>query len=70
MIILKFIIWINLIQNFGSVMNNRRYTENVCYIISMIDLTKKQKIEEFKIEIIKTIINLIENHYQYHIEEF
>ena len=36
----------------------------------MIDLTKKQKIEEFKTEIIKTIINLTENHIQYHMEEF
>ena len=51
MIILKFMIWNSLIQNFGLVMNNRRYTEKVCYNISMIDLTEKQKIEEFKIEI-------------------
>ena len=36
----------------------------------MMDLTEKQKIEEFKIEITKTIINLIENHIQYHMEEF
>ena len=35
----------------------------------MIDLTEKQKIEEFKTEIIKTIINLTENHIQYHMEE-
>ena len=36
----------------------------------MIDLTEKQKIEEFKTEIIKKIINLTENHIQYHMEEF
>ena len=36
----------------------------------MIDLTEKHKIEEFKIEIIKTVINLTDNHNQYHIEEF
>ena len=35
----------------------------------MIDLTEKQKIEEFKTEITKTIINLTENHIQYHMEE-
>ena len=44
--------------------------KKVCYNISMIDLIEKQKIEEFKTEIIKTIINLIENHIQYHMEEF
>ena len=36
----------------------------------MINLTEKQKIEKFKTEITKTIINLIENHIQYYIEEF
>ena len=36
----------------------------------MLDLIEKQKIEEFKIEITKTIINLTENHNQYHLEEF
>ena len=51
-------------------MNNMSYAEKVCYNISMIDLTKTQKIEEFKIEITKTIINLTENHIQYHLEEF
>ena len=35
----------------------------------MIDLTEKQKIEEFKTKITKTIINLTENHIQYHMEE-
>ena len=35
----------------------------------MIDLTEKHKIEEFKIEITKTIINLTDNHNQYHIEK-
>ena len=50
-------------------MNNRSYAENVCYNISKIDLTEKQKIEEFKTEITKTIINLTENHIQYHMEE-
>ena len=44
--------------------------KKVYYNISIINLTEKQKIEEFKIEIIKTIINLIDNHNQYHIEEF
>ena len=51
-------------------MNNMSYAEKVCYNISMIDLTKTQKIEEFNIEITKTIINLTENHIQYHLEEF
>ena len=36
----------------------------------MIDLIEKHKIEEFKIEITKTIINLIKNHDQYDIKEF
>ena len=59
-----------MIQNIGLVMNNRSYAEKVCYNINMIDLTKKQKIEEFKTEITKTIINLTKNHIQYHMEEF
>ena len=42
--------------------NNRSYEEKVCYNISMIDLTENKKIEEFKTEITKTVIN--------HIEEF
>ena len=42
--------------------NNRIYTEKVCYNISRIDLTEVNKIEEFKTYIIKTIINLIENY--------
>ena len=42
--------------------NNISYAEKVCYNISMIDLTKKRKIEEFKTEITKTIINLTQNH--------
>ena len=46
--------------------NNRSYEEKVCYNISMIDLTENRKIEEFKTEITKTVINHIENH----IEEF
>ena len=50
-------------------MINISYVENVCYNISMIGLTGKQNIEEFKIEITKTIINLTENHIQYHMEE-
>ena len=36
----------------------------------MRNLTEKQKIKEFKTEITKIIINLMENHIQYHIEEF
>ena len=36
----------------------------------MIDITEKQNIEEFKTKITKTIINLIENHIQYHTKEF
>ena len=36
----------------------------------MIVLTEKHKIEEFKTEITKTIINLTRNHNQYHVEEF
>ena len=58
-----------MIQNIGLVMNNKSYEEKVCYNISMIDLTEKQKIEEFKNEITKTIINLTENHIQYHMKE-
>ena len=51
--------------------NNISYIENVFYNISMIDLTKKKnKIEEFKTEISKSIINLTKNYDQYHIEEF
>ena len=42
----------------------------VCYNISMIDLIEKQKIEELKTEITKTIINLTKNDIQYHMEEF
>ena len=41
MIISKFMIFNNLIQNIGLVMNNISYTEKVCYNISMIDLTEK-----------------------------
>ena len=51
-------------------MNNISYAKKVCYNINIIDLIEKQKIEEFKIEIIKTIINLTDNHNQYHIKEF
>ena len=58
-----------MIQNIGIVMNNRSYAEKICYNISMIYLTKKQKIKEFKIEITKTIINITKNHIQYHMEE-
>ena len=50
--------------------NNISYAENVCYNINMIDLTANQKIEEFKTEITKTIINLTENHIQHHMAEF
>ena len=35
----------------------------------MIDLTENRKIEEFKIEITKTIINLTKNYIKYHLEE-
>ena len=35
----------------------------------MIDLTDNRNIEEFKIEITKTVINLTQNHIEYHIEE-
>ena len=42
--------------------NNRSYAEKVCYNISMIDLTENRKIEEFKTEITKIIINLTQNH--------
>ena len=70
MIISKFMIYHNLIHNIGLVMNDISYVEKVCYNISIIDRTEKQKIKKFKIEITKTIINLIENHIQYHLEEF
>ena len=36
----------------------------------MINLTEKNEIENFKIEISKSIINLTKNHDQYHIKEF
>ena len=51
-------------------MNNISYAEKICYNISMIDLTEKQKIKNLRLKSQKTIINLIENHIQYHIEEF
>ena len=35
----------------------------------MIDLTDNRNIEEFKTEITKTVINLTQNHIEYHIEE-
>ena len=50
--------------------NNRSYTKKVCYNISMIDLTDNSSIEEFKTEITKAVINLTQNHIEYHIEEF
>ena len=50
--------------------NNRSYAEKVCYNISMIDLTDNSHIEEFKTEITKAVINLTQNHIEYHIEEF
>ena len=50
--------------------NNRSYAENVCYNISMIDLTDNRYIEEFKAEITKAVINLTQNHIEYHIERF
>ena len=50
--------------------NNRSYAEKVSYNISMIDLTDNRYIEEFKTEIIKAIINLTQNHIEYHIEQF
>ena len=58
-----------MIQNIGLVMNKRNYAKKVCYNISKIDLTEKQKIEEFKTEITKIIINLTKNQIQYHMEE-
>ena len=50
--------------------NNRSYAEKVCYNISMIDLTDNIYIEEFKTEITKAVINLTQNHIEYHIERF
>ena len=50
--------------------NNRSYAEKVCYNISVIDLTDNRRIEEFKTEITKAVINLIQNHIEYHIEQF
>ena len=49
--------------------NNRSYIENVYYNISMIDLTDNRNIKEFKTEITKTVINLTQNHIEYHIKE-
>ena len=49
--------------------NNRSYAENVCYNISMIDLTDNRYIEEFKTEITKALINLTQNHIEYHIKQ-
>ena len=59
-----------MIQNIGSMGNNRSYTEKVCYNISMIDLTEQRNIEDFKTEITKAVINLTQNHIEYHIEQF
>ena len=50
--------------------NNKSYAEKVCYNISMIDLTDNRYIEEFKTEITKSVINLTQNHIEYHIERF
>ena len=50
--------------------NNRSYAEKVCYNISMMDLTDNRYIEEFKEEITKSVINLTQNHIEYHIERF
>ena len=50
--------------------NNRNYAEKVCYNINMIDLTDNRYIEEFKSEITKAVINLTQNHIEYHIEKF
>ena len=50
--------------------NNRSYVEKVCYNISMMDLTDNRYIEEFKEEITKSVINLTQNHIEYHIERF
>ena len=36
----------------------------------MIDLTDNRRTENFKIEITKAVINLIQNHIEYHIEQF
>ena len=59
-----------MIQNIGSIGNNISYAEKVCYNISMIDLTDNRYIEEFKTEITKAVINLTQNHIEYHIERF
>ena len=48
--------------------NNISCTEKVCYNISMVDLTEKNKIKEYKTKISKSIINLAKNNYQYYIE--
>ena len=58
------------VNTIGLVMNNISYVGKASYNISMKDLTEKQNIEEFKIEITKTIINLTKNHIKYHIKEF
>ena len=50
--------------------NNRSYAEKVCYNISVMDLTDNRYIEEFKEEITKSVINLTQNHIEYHIERF
>ena len=49
--------------------NNRSYAEKVCYNISMIDLTDNRRTEKFKTEITKAVINLTQNHIEYHIEQ-
>ena len=36
----------------------------------MIDLTEQRNIEDFKTEITKAVINLTQNHIEYHIEQF
>ena len=49
-------------MNISLVMNNKSYVEKISYNINMINLTEKQMIEEFKIEITKIIMNLIKNY--------
>ena len=58
-----------MIQNIGLMGNNKSYTKKVCYNINMIYLTDNINIEDFKTEITKTVINLTQNHIEYHIEE-
>ena len=49
--------------------DNIKVYDLVCNNISMIDLTENKIIKEFKTKIIKTVINLTQNHIKNHIKK-